>query len=154
FFFFDKDENQIVCEKLNPFQEIIFLFHISRSKKDDQCFFKRNGYQKMTNSASSITVVMVNSSRHDPRINPKSEIWPRVNDEKKRSLEKDNKFSEKFLAMEYSLEGRLGLFRDKLRVLQTEPNQSLAVLFDCGASRTEQIQNFTKSFAVESDTNF
>ncbi|CAH2079851.1 unnamed protein product [Thlaspi arvense] len=70
----------------------------------------------------------------------------KLNEERKRSLEKnDNKFSEKVLELEHSLESRLRIFQDKRRLLQTEPDQiqSLAVSYDCVvASRsTEQNQN-------------
>ncbi|ESQ32199.1 hypothetical protein EUTSA_v10005452mg [Eutrema salsugineum] len=71
----------------------------------------------------------------------------KLNDEKKRSLDQnDNKFSDKVLAIEHSLETRLRIFQDKLRLLQTKPNQSLAVLSDCGSSSsTVQNHNFMDS---------
>ncbi|XP_024006833.1 agamous-like MADS-box protein AGL93 [Eutrema salsugineum] len=73
----------------------------------------------------------------------------KLNDEKKRSLDQnDNKFSDKVLAIEHSLETRLRIFQDKLRLLQTKPNQSLAVLSDCGSSSsTVQNHNFMDSSA-------
>ncbi|CAH2064647.1 unnamed protein product [Thlaspi arvense] len=84
------------------------------------------------------------NEKHNKSTNLSQFLNKKLNDERKRSLENnDNKFSEKVLELEHSLESRLRIFKDKRRFLQTETdqNQSLAVSSDCVASRsTEQNQ--------------